>query len=173
MTDTGRQGAPPHSQGSIAKDAALVCAVTLAAGLWGLGSSPLAHTEPHRALTAHQMVRTGQWLVPRLYGYVCLRKPPLCYWVMAAVERVAGRGNEWVWRLPSVLSAAALAAFLCVMGHRWFGRPAGVVTGFSFLALVALWAESRSAQIDAMNTLASVVCACAVIETGFGPRRSR
>ena len=161
-----------HSAATAWRDAASILAIVLVSGLWGLGDSPLAHTEVHRAVTAHQMVQSGRWVVPRLYGQVYLRKPPLCYWAMAAAETLSGRANEWVWRLPSLISAAALAAFLCAMSDRWFGRPAGLAAGVAFLALLALWAESRSAQIDAMNTAASAVCACAIIEIGFGPRKS-
>ena len=42
-------------------------------------SAPLAATEGHRALTAHQMVESGEWVVPRMFGRIYLAKPPLHY----------------------------------------------------------------------------------------------
>lgn len=143
---------------------------------WAVGSSPLAGTEGHRAITGHEIVQSGTlrgWLLPTLYGELYLRKPPLHYWTLAAAELLAGRGNEWVWRMPSVLAAAALGAFLCWMAGRWFGQVAGRVSAFAFLALLPLWAQNRSADIDAPHTLAAIVAACALIEIAFGPSRQR
>jgi 4-amino-4-deoxy-L-arabinose transferase-like glycosyltransferase len=136
-------------------------------GLW-LGDSPLDRTEPFRALVAHQMVHGSSWLVPRLYGELYLRKPPLIYWIEASVELLVGRGNEWVWRTPSVVGSAFLAAFLAWWAGRWFGASARLPSGFACLALVALWDQNRSADIDALNTVTAIVSTICVLELGHG-----
>ncbi len=143
---------------------ALVFAVLLLSTLWEADHAPLAGTEGHRAIAAHQMAESGQWLFPKLYGQVYLRKPPLHYWMLAGLEKITGLSSEWIWRLPSILSAGLTAAFLCFMGARWFGPPAGLVSGFSYLALLVLWSQNRSADVDAVNTLFSVIAACTLIE---------
>lgn len=120
---------------------------------WSLGSAPLAGTEGFRALTATQMLDSGDWLIPRLYGQLYLRKPPMMYWMLATAEMIAGTANEWVWRLPSALGAAALGAFFAWRSRKWWGRVAGLATGVSFLALGALWSQFRSADIDVLNTI--------------------
>jgi 4-amino-4-deoxy-L-arabinose transferase-like glycosyltransferase len=153
--------------------AALVFVLSLAAYSFEIGDAPLAGTEGHRSLTADQMVVTGRWLVPRLYDRVYLTKPPLCYWVIAVFERIAGHGNEWVWRLPSALASAALAAGLCLFSDAWFGAPAGIVAGLAHLALVVVWAQNRSAEVDAMNSAASVMAACGLIHLSFQTNRRR
>jgi 4-amino-4-deoxy-L-arabinose transferase-like glycosyltransferase len=98
---------------------------------WKLGVAPLAGTEPLRALVAHQMVQSGDLLVPHIYGELYLRKPPLQYWIVAAVEWAAGHGDEFIWRLPSAVGSAFLAVFLAWWGGRWFGDRARLVSGFS------------------------------------------
>ncbi len=65
----------------------LLAIVTIGPGIFG---SPLVRTEPHRAVPAHEMVETGRWLMPRLYGQPYLRKPPLHYLTLAAVELSTG-----------------------------------------------------------------------------------
>ena len=150
------------------RDALLVFGVALICYTWALGASPLALTEGHRVVTAHQMVESGDWIVPTMYGRLYVKKPPLFYWVLASVEYIGGFADEWVWRLPSAFASALLAAALCVLTARWFDRRAGVVAGFAIVGLIALWEQSRSAEIDAMNTLCSVLAALAVVELAYG-----
>jgi 4-amino-4-deoxy-L-arabinose transferase-like glycosyltransferase len=138
-----------------------------------LGASPLDRTEPFRALVAHQMVRGGSWLLPRLYGELYLRKPPLIYWIEAGTEKLFGRGDEWVWRLPSAAGSALLAVFVASWSGRWFGRRAVLPAGFACLALVALWDQDRGADIDALNTAFATVTSLCVLELVCGSDRAR
>ena len=131
---------------------------------WRLGDSPLDRTEPFRALVAHHMATSGDWLIPRLYGEVYLRKPPLIYWIEASVEKFFGHGNEFVWRLPSAVGSAALAAITAWFARRWFGGKALLPSGFACLALIALWDQDRSTDIDALNTLAAMLTTMCVLE---------
>ncbi len=162
----------PLTGGTKVIDVLLVLAIGLFVNCAGIAEGPLAGTEGHRALVAHQMVQGGDYLLPRLYDQVYLAKPPLHYWILAGVEKIAGRGNELVWRLPSAVAGAAMAGFLCFMGGVWFGRLAGLVSGVGCCSLVALWGQNHTAEIDAINSLASVVTACLLIHLAFvTPRR--
>ncbi len=138
-----------------------------------LGEAPMAGTEGFRAITAHQMVETGDWLLPRMYGELYIRKPPGHYWVLATVESIVGVGNEWVWRIPSVIAAGLTAALCALMAGRWFGRVAAWTSGLGYITLITLWAQSRSADIDGNLTLASVACAFMLLESGFGRPRKK
>jgi 4-amino-4-deoxy-L-arabinose transferase-like glycosyltransferase len=136
---------PPRSASQrIISQTLAVMALVLLCMSWRLGDAPLAGTEGHRAITAHEMVQTGRWLIPRIYGEPYLAKPPLHYWTLALSESLFGSTSEWAYRLPSVLAAAMLAAALCLTAHRWFGPPAGVVSGICFLALITLWAQTAA-----------------------------
>ncbi len=151
-------------------DVALVFCLSLFSYTLELGQSPLAGTEGHRALTAHEMVQTGQYLLPHLFDQLYLKKPPLDYWIVAGFELMTGHANEWVWRFPSALAAAILAGVLCIVANRWFGKPAGIVAGLSHLALVAVWEQSRAADIDSMNSLFCVLGALGLIQLAIRPK---
>src|SRR5439155_24341130 len=77
--------------------------------------------------------------------------------------------SEFVWRLPSVLAAAAMAAFIGIMTARWFDRIAGLTAGVACISLVALWSQSRSADIDSLNTFATIGTALCLIDLVWNP----
>jgi 4-amino-4-deoxy-L-arabinose transferase-like glycosyltransferase len=151
-------------------------ALTLAVLTPRLGAGPLGGTEAHRALTAHQMLQSHDWfdwLVPQLYGRLYLRKPPLHYWLAAGLEAIYGRGDEFIWRLPSVISTALLAGVLAIASAKWFGWRAGWVGGLSLPCMVALWAQGRTGEIDSLDTLLTVSALLIMIAIGFGSARRR
>jgi 4-amino-4-deoxy-L-arabinose transferase-like glycosyltransferase len=145
----------------------LACFVPLPA------NSPLAGTEGHRALTAHQMVESGEWLVPRMFGRVYLAKPPLHYWIIASFERISGLATPFVWRLPSAVEGALLAAAVSWFAGRWFGSIASPIAGLSYIALIAMWGEDRGADIDITNALSCTVAALCLLELVVGPTAER
>jgi 4-amino-4-deoxy-L-arabinose transferase-like glycosyltransferase len=165
-------GLNPQIRGARTIDILIVLMVALFVNCIGIGRGPLAGTEGHRALVADQMVKSGDWILPRLYDQMYLAKPPLHYWILAGVEKLTGRADELVWRLPSAIAGALLAGFLCVMGGVWFGRLAGIVSGMACVSIVALWGQNHTAEIDAINSLASVITACLLIHLAF-VRRER
>jgi len=59
----------------------LVVAITICCG-W-IGSTDIYVMEGIVADGAREMVRTGEWAVPRLHGEVYMYKPPLTYWLAA------------------------------------------------------------------------------------------
>lgn len=149
--------------------AAAIFMLTLACHLPLLGSAPLAGTEGHRVIPALEMVRTGDWLLPRLFGQLYLIKPPLHDWLIAIAQILSGgHGNELVWRLPSAIDGALLNVFLYLFGARWFGRLGGIVSGLCGLGLLCLWGQARTADVDHTNTLACTVAALCLIELYFG-----
>ncbi|MBD2041151.1 glycosyltransferase family 39 protein [Microcoleus sp. FACHB-672] len=77
--------------------------------LWNLGKFGLIdETEPLFAEAARQMTVTGDWITPYFNEETRFDKPPLIYWLMAIFYKIIGV-NEWAVRLPSALSAIALA----------------------------------------------------------------
>ena len=130
---------------------------------WQLGTPPLAGTEGHRALTADQMVQSGNWLVPHLWDNVYLRKPPLQYWLIASLQSITGISNPWIWRIPAVLCTGLLAASLVAFASWLAGKKAGWCTGLAFACLLPLWGQSRSADIDAANTCFAVIAALGLL----------
>jgi 4-amino-4-deoxy-L-arabinose transferase-like glycosyltransferase len=78
----------------------------------------MAPDEGRYSGVALAMLRSGDWLVPRLDGLPFFHKPPLFYWIGAAAMSVTGP-TEWAARLPSVLGAGAGATALYLFLRRW------------------------------------------------------
>src|SRR5437763_3340633 len=69
-----------------------------------LGVRDLRLEEGRRAQPALEMLRSGDFITPRLYGEPYLNKPPLFFWVVAVNAKVQGEINNLTTRIPSVLA---------------------------------------------------------------------
>lgn len=74
-----------------------------------LGERPLRLEEGRRATPAREMLQTGDWIRPTLYGDTYLNKPPFYYWVVAVVSLPFGDVSPLTVRLPSALAALGCA----------------------------------------------------------------
>ncbi|HEX4125335.1 MAG TPA: glycosyltransferase family 39 protein, partial [Tepidisphaeraceae bacterium] len=143
-------------------------AITVLVNLPLLNSTPLAGTEGHRAITAQQMVREGNWILPKLFDRYYLAKPPMQYWLIALSHGIFGGWNGVVWRMPGIVAAALLNAMLCLFAGRWFGRTAAWVAGWAGFGLIALWGQVPSADVDSVDTFFSMLAALPMLELLFG-----
>ena len=77
----------------------------------GLNSGDLYRTEGLRAIVAAEMLRSGDWIVPTLYGQPLLTKPPGQYVAIALVRRKAPQPWPAVCHQPflSVLSVLSMS----------------------------------------------------------------
>ncbi|MEO8605657.1 MAG: glycosyltransferase family 39 protein, partial [bacterium] len=127
----------------------LVGAAWAALQLTGLGRAPF-HTrgEPREAVVVQQLVASGDWILPRRNASALPRKPPLFYWLGAAVARVRGVVDETTVRLPSALlsggAALALTAAVALSVAPLAGAAAGLVLLTSFEWLRA----ATAARVD-------------------------
>jgi 4-amino-4-deoxy-L-arabinose transferase-like glycosyltransferase len=76
--------------------------------------------EPRYAWIARDMVETGDWVTPRLYGQPWFEKPPLYYWAAALSFKLFGV-SEAAARLPSALSALFATLAMAWLGWRIYG----------------------------------------------------
>ncbi|MGH7565986.1 MAG: ArnT family glycosyltransferase, partial [Gemmatimonadota bacterium] len=125
--------------------------------LWQLGAYGLwESTEARYAEIAARMVRSGDWITPRLNGIAHFDKPPLAYWASAASMALLGI-DELAARLPLALaSLAALAVVYRAAADTMCPRAAL----YAFLTLLSspLWfALSRSLTTDLYLTLWIVI----------------
>ncbi len=72
-----------------------------------LGLEPLHFEEPRRAIVSLEMELTGNWWVPKINGEYYYNKPPLYNWLLILLFKIFGY-EEWVTRMPSVLSLIAI-----------------------------------------------------------------
>ena len=128
----------------------LVCLLWAGVYLPGLGSLPLKHEEPRRALPAVYMSTTGDWLVPRLGATPYLRKPPLLNWLIALSFRVSGGRTEFAARLPSVLAMLALGLTVVATGRGWLGVAGALLAAIFVLTNLAAMETGRLAELEAL-----------------------
>jgi 4-amino-4-deoxy-L-arabinose transferase-like glycosyltransferase len=112
--------------------------------------------EARAAMDAQTILDDGAWGLPHLYdGRPELQKPPLYYWLVAAVARYRGGiVDAWAVRLP-----ASLAALGCVVLVFWLawqrGRPvAGIIAATVLATAIHFTWLARVGRIDMPLTLA-------------------
>lgn len=89
----------------------------------GVGEVPVFdQDEAAYAGFAHEMVRTGRWLLPEFLLSEIHRKPPLSTWLVAAAFQAFGE-SWWSLRLPAMLSFAGTCLLLATWGAPLFGAP--------------------------------------------------
>jgi len=76
--------------------------------------------EPRYAWVARDMVETGDWVTPRLYGKPWFEKPPLFYWGAALCFKLFGV-SEVAARLPSAISALLATLAMAWLALRLYG----------------------------------------------------
>jgi 4-amino-4-deoxy-L-arabinose transferase-like glycosyltransferase len=76
--------------------------------------------EPRYAQTSRQMLRSGDWVVPRLLDEVRTAKPVLIYWCQASAMRLLGE-NEFAARLPSAVAMLMTLTVLALVIWRAVG----------------------------------------------------
>jgi 4-amino-4-deoxy-L-arabinose transferase-like glycosyltransferase len=76
--------------------------------------------EPRYAWVARDMVETGDWVTPRLYGKPWFEKPPLYYWGAALCFKLFGV-SEAAARLPSAISALLATLAMAWLALRLYG----------------------------------------------------
>jgi len=77
------------------------------------------------------MMRSGDWLLPRLNGDIFLDKPPLVYWSIAAGMTLVG-ANEWGARLGHSLWFLLAALVVGQLGAEWWGRRVGITAALVY-----------------------------------------
>jgi 4-amino-4-deoxy-L-arabinose transferase-like glycosyltransferase len=118
---------------------------------YGLNAGELYRTEGLRAILAAEFLRSGDWIVPRLYGEPLFTKPPGMYAAIAAASWPFGEVTTATARIPS-----AVAASLTVFHFYWYfgrilGRRGGLVAAI-ILPLSILWLDKApSAEIDMLQ----------------------
>ncbi len=107
----------------------------------------LGPDEPRYAAIGTQMARSGDFVLPVLWGRPWYEKPPLLYWMTAAAAR-AGLGPDLAPRLPvALLSVAFLVFFFLILRGAFSERAALFST--AILATSAGWlAYSHIAVTD-------------------------
>lgn len=138
--------------------ALLLLAATLL--LWNLGGYGLwESTEARYAEIAARMVRSGDWLTPRLNHVAHFEKPPLAYWASGLGMTLLGV-NELGARIGLVAAALTILVLVYRRAAEEAGPTAGVAAFLCLLGAPLFFALSRSLTTDLYLTL----CVVAAVE---------
>ena len=118
---------------------------------YGITHGQLYRTESLRAIIAAQFLKSGNWIVPTLYGEPLFTKPPGMYAAIAFCSLPFGQVSELTARLPSAISATVAVFFFYFHFKRIFGLRGGLVAAF-ILPTSFMWLDKASAaEIDMMQ----------------------
>lgn len=139
--------------------ALLLALGALLTGPW-LAQPPFHGEESRRALPAREMLASGDWVLPTIWGRPYLNKPPGHFWLIAGTAKLTGDVDEWSTRLPSALCTVATAVMLYAVGAAVFGETAGALAGVLFLLSLNVLGKSQVGEIEppfALAVLGSVL----------------
>lgn len=142
-----RPGAQSHRD--VALD--LLWLVGLALVLMGAGfglRDPWPADEPRFALIAQDMLRSGDWMIPRVGGDLYGDKPPLYFWLLSASMALTG-SVRLGFLLPSLLAGVGSVVLVYDLLRRVRGREIAFAGALVLLFTFQFVWQFRQAQIDA------------------------
>ncbi len=138
----------------------------------GLGSSGFNQSEGFRVFPAYDMLDSGDWVVPRLFGQAYLRKPPGVPWTIACFSELLDR-TEFAARATSALAMTLSCLMTLVASWRWFGPRFSLLAALAHALTPLFWYSARSAEIEAINNLFTQLGVFALLDAILVPRPSR
>ena len=127
-----------------------LCAIVSAVIVFhGLGQRPLLDAESRYALVSVEMLRSGDWLQPRLNTFPYYEKPPLLYWTIAASYRALGV-SEFTSRLPSALTHVGTTLLVFALASALRGRGAALFAGLIYATAVGPVTYARYSFSDGL-----------------------
>ncbi len=135
-----------------------------------LGRTGFAAGEGAFVYPGWEMLESGDWIVPRLFGMVDLRCGVLVAWLQGAAAWMFGQ-TEIVARIIPAAAFVAMCMACFAFARRWFGRPWGLVAGLACSVTPIWWWEGRSADPQVIHGLFAMLAVCLVIDRALGPRR--
>jgi 4-amino-4-deoxy-L-arabinose transferase-like glycosyltransferase len=124
---------------------AIACYVFFFYDLGGIGF--IGPDEPRYAAIAREMLSTGDYITPRLYGSPWFEKPALMYWLAAAGYKIFGI-NETGARFPAALGASICVFVVYWCGRKLWDRAVGFLAGLILASSIGWFAFARAASTD-------------------------
>src|SRR5688572_22171280 len=111
---------------------------------------PLDGEEPRRAIVSIEMLQSGNYITPTVFGWTYLNKPPVYNWVMSFLMFLFGAREEWVVRLPSLIFLLLWAFFHYEFSKRFFPKNIAILSALFLLTDFDLffYALGNGGEID-------------------------
>jgi 4-amino-4-deoxy-L-arabinose transferase-like glycosyltransferase len=141
----------------------LIGLLYLTSVLLPIGLLELRYEESRRGLVTLEMLLTGDYIVPKLHGWVYLNKPPLFNWAIAGLAKISGGLNDSLVRLPSLVALFLVAWLHWSVASRYVSRQAALLSSLLFLTIgdIYFFETVISGEIDLFYTLlvyAQAIC---------------
>ncbi len=128
----------------------------LAIGLFGWQNViELRAEEPRRGVVSIEMLLSGNYVVPQINGWSYYNKPPVFNWLMVGCFKLFNSMDEWVVRLPSLLSFVALGWFCFRFFGKYVTKEVALLSALFFVtsADLLLYGTVNSGEIDIFYAL--------------------
>ena len=108
--------------------------------------------EPRESIVSYTMLESGNWILPRNSMEEIAYKPPLFYWLIAAVSAVNEEVNEFTSRLPSAIAyiCLTLGVFLFFRGYR--GKTMAMVIALVTFTAWEMHRQGFNCRVDMLLT---------------------
>lgn len=93
----------------------------------------LIFEEPRRALVSMEMILSGDYITPQINGAPYYNKPPLFNWLIAGLFKLSGTYDNWLVRLPSILSVLLTAFFNFKFVSKYINRQTALLSSLFFV----------------------------------------
>jgi 4-amino-4-deoxy-L-arabinose transferase-like glycosyltransferase len=132
------------------KEFLLVLLLVGAAYFLRIGHLSMRGEEPRRVQVARELVRSGDWIVPRLQGQLYFSRPPLQNGLIAASCTLLGSWDPWAARLPSVLAILLTTALLYGYTRSFLSPWAALAAALAFPTMGEIFQIGRQAETEAV-----------------------
>jgi len=109
-----------------------------------------------------EMLATGDWVTPRVNEFPYFEKPPLQYWLTAAMFAVAGE-DEWTARFPAAFAGLLGILALLATARRLYGRRAGWRAGAVLASCCGYFLGGQFLTLDMLLTTLLTCALCAFV----------
>ncbi len=109
--------------------------------------------ESRWARVAHEMVESGDWIVPRQQGEPFPDRPPLNSWAMILAAKLTGQLNLVAIRLPTVMATLLSTLLIYIYGRNFLSRMGSFAAALAYPTMAQVMQLGRVAESDALLTL--------------------
>jgi len=115
---------------------------------------PLKFEEPRRGVVALEMEMSGNYLTPTINGEYYYNKPPIYNWMLVGLFKVFNSYEDWVLRIPTVLSFLLIAFINYKVVRKKLGDQIAVLSSLFFITSTdLLFYFSFQGEIDMFYSL--------------------
>ena len=101
--------------------------------LINLGLMPLRFDGALRGIVSLEMLLSGDYITPTINGELYFNKPPLFNWFILAVFKIFGTQNEYLVRIPVILSILLIGITIFLFLRKRYDNQFALLNAFFFL----------------------------------------